>query len=48
MIEASLFGNHWRTVINTLETESQVDVAYQAMRNLITQAENSTRRLAVR
>ena len=31
MIEASLFGNHWRTVINTLETESQVDVAYQAI-----------------
>ena len=39
MIEACLIGNHWGTVINTLETESQVDIAYLAMGNLITQAE---------
>jgi hypothetical protein len=38
-IEAHLFGNHWSTVINTLETKSPVDIAYLAMENLIAQAE---------
>jgi hypothetical protein len=38
-IEAHLFGNHWNTVINTLETKSPVDIAYLAMENLIAQAE---------
>lgn len=38
-IEAHLFGSHWSTVINTLETKTPVDIAYLAMENLVVQAE---------